>query len=261
MNIPQNVKDEVALMELDRDDTNKLKLPAQQLPSYTAVKKLLTGTCGGKYHRGGFFTFPEPAALIQDRIVRGEQRDTKKELQQFDTSEDLGNEMIEALELELDELREHSTFLEPSAGTGILARLFLEKVPTATVQMVEIDNARVDKLITADWLTENTWIENEDFINDFEAEEPFDYILMNPPFTKNQDVDHVTKAFHLLAPGGRLVAIMSPSWTFGQQKKQEAFRQLVEEHSWRPPEKIEEGAFKKSGTNVRTVMVFLQADE
>ncbi len=39
----------------------------------------------------------------------------------------------------------------------------------------------------------------------------YDVIVMNPPFEKLQDIDHVRHAFDLLTEGGRLVAVMSES--------------------------------------------------
>src|SRR3546814_16038496 len=37
----------------------------------------------------------------------------------------------------------------------------------------------------------------------------FDRIIMNPPFDRGRDIDHVNHAIEFLAPGGILVAIMS----------------------------------------------------
>lgn len=37
----------------------------------------------------------------------------------------------------------------------------------------------------------------------------FDAVIMNPPFSRRQDVRHITKAMSMLKPGGRLAAIAS----------------------------------------------------
>ena len=84
----------------------------------------------------------------------------------------------------------------------------------------------------------------------------YDKIIANPPFSKNQDIDHVKKMYEHLNPGGRIVTIMGPSWVTGTQKKQVEFRNWLTKlgGSW---EEIEEGAFKKSGTGIKTYMVVI----
>lgn len=43
----------------------------------------------------------------------------------------------------------------------------------------------------------------------FEPDEAFDKILMNPPFAQGLDMLHVRRAFSMLAPNGTLVALMN----------------------------------------------------
>jgi hypothetical protein len=56
----------------------------------------------------------------------------------------------------------------------------------------------------------------------------FDRVIMNPPFENQADIDHVFRAFDWLAPGGRLVAIMSGGTQQRQNKKAEDFRHWVD---------------------------------
>jgi 16S rRNA G1207 methylase RsmC len=84
----------------------------------------------------------------------------------------------------------------------------------------------------------------------------YDKIIANPPFTKNQDIDHVLKMYKHLNPGGRIVTIMSTTWLEGSQKKQGAFKEWLTEVC-ASYEVIKEGAFKKSGTGIKTVMVVI----
>jgi hypothetical protein len=82
----------------------------------------------------------------------------------------------------------------------------------------------------------------------------YDRIIANPPFTKNQDIDHIRLMYNLLKPGGVIVALSSPSWTFGSQKKQVEFRewtQSVDAYI----EEIPVDTFKESGTGIRTVLI------
>jgi hypothetical protein len=63
----------------------------------------------------------------------------------------------------------------------------------------------------------------------------------------------------MLAPGGRLVSVMSPGFTFRQDGIAKGFRSFVEEVGGEveelPPE-----SFKESGTNIATVLVTLDKE-
>lgn len=140
----------------------------------------------------------------------------------------------------LAQIEPEHTVLEPSAGTGNLVREI--KKTGATVVAVEVNRtladaigARCDDFTTCDGLG------------------TFDRIVMNPPFANGQDVEHVTRALTMLAPGGRLVAIMSKGIEFRNDKKTKAFRQMVKEKG--NIIELPEDSFVASGTSVRTVLV------
>ena len=95
---------------------------------------------------------------------------------------------------------------------------------------------------------------------DFMAEagrDLYDVILMNPPFERQQDIDHVVRAWQVLAEDGILVAIMSPAYQFRSDKKSAAFREFLSAQS-ESEDILPAGSFKQSGTNVNTVMVVLR---
>lgn len=79
----------------------------------------------------------------------------------------------------------------------------------------------------------------------------FDRVVMNPPFSRGQDVEHVRHALSLLAPGGLLVSVMSNGVTFRQDRRYADFRRDFSPEITPLPE----GSFKTSGTNVSTVVV------
>lgn len=83
-----------------------------------------------------------------------------------------------------------------------------------------------------------------------------DRIVMNPPFTKAQDIAHVTAAFDALAPGGRVCSIMSRGWQHKTDRKSQEFRELVEAHG-KVAIEYEAGQFYESGTMVPTCLVVL----
>jgi predicted RNA methylase len=141
--------------------------------------------------------------------------------------------------------------LEPSAGRGNIA--LAAAALGHMVTCVEIQHALCRELhdpsITA--------VLNADFLTLTPAGlGDFDVILMNPPFDRGRDVDHVTHALRFLRPGGRLVAIMSAGVEFRQDRKTADFRAAVERAGGQfrdlPP-----GAFAEAGTNVNTVIVSL----
>jgi 23S rRNA A2030 N6-methylase RlmJ len=83
----------------------------------------------------------------------------------------------------------------------------------------------------------------------------FDRVIMNPPFNKGQDLKHITHAVtHWLKPGGRLLAVMLPHH---DDEISQALGAADDLCSW-STEDIEAGAFKESGTNIRTSLLLLE---
>jgi 16S rRNA G1207 methylase RsmC len=76
-------------------------------------------------------------------------------------------------------------------------------------------------------------------------------IVMNPPFTKNQDIKHVAHALTWLAPGGLLVAVM-----LGNTERPK-LKEVLDGYDWDFIE-VPAGAFKESGTNIKTAILTVQ---
>lgn len=142
----------------------------------------------------------------------------------------------------------HHSVLEPSAGTGAIVRRLPEHMMTT---VYEISPTLCDVL---------RGLEFDARPADFLTVEPgaflFDRVLMNPPFSNLQDVAHVRHAFKFLKPGGRLVAIMSPSWRHQERTKAREFRTWFEQVGGEV-EELPADSFKSSGTSVNTVMVVI----
>ena len=79
-------------------------------------------------------------------------------------------------------------------------------------------------------------------------------VVMNPPFTHHQDIDHVRRAYDLLDAGGVLVAIMCESTFFRSDKKSVEFRDFLDS-VYAQTIKLEPGTFRESGTDVATRIV------
>lgn len=143
--------------------------------------------------------------------------------------------------------------LEPSAGAGNLARLAASKV--AIVDCVEIQPHLARQLEGCE-LYRNVWQ------GDFLKRSPgrlYDRVVMNPPFDRERDIDHVMHAMRFLKPGGCLVAIMSAGTEWRETKKARAFRDRMEtlDAEWRD---LPAGSFSEVGTNVNTVIVRVWKD-
>ncbi|MGW2863399.1 methyltransferase [Streptomyces sp. NPDC001205] len=158
--------------------------------------------------------------------------------------------MVEQL-LSLADLRAGHEVLEPSAGQGAIAA---EAALLATVDCIELlpDNAQH---ITAARYARTVTV--ADFLT-IPAEPRYDHIVMNPPFARQADIAHVTHALSFLRPHGRLTAVMSAALTFHTDARTVFFRAQIE-RSGGSVRALPDGAFKPSGTAVRTVLVTIPA--
>lgn len=77
---------------------------------------------------------------------------------------------------------------------------------------------------------------------------------MDPPFSKQANINHIMHAADFLKPDGRLVAVMSAGIEFRETAKSTFFRAFVDELGGQFLS-LPEGAFKSSGTMVRTVIL------
>lgn len=150
--------------------------------------------------------------------------------------------------VELADIQPNMRVLEPSAGTGALlgamgGRMFGHNPERGSVTAIEIHPGLCDKL-RADFPL--TTVLNLDFL-EIAAAEPYDRILMNPPFARWADIQHIQHACKLLAPGGRLVAICANS-----SRQREALRDMATH--W---EDLPAGTFEESGTMVNTALLVI----
>ncbi len=125
------------------------------------------------------------------------------------------------LMIAMADLSDSDTVLEPSAGKGDIAdELRRSGIKTVSViepvlQLREILRSKGYGVIGSDFLEK-------------EPREFYDKVLMNPPFEKGQDAEHVRHAYDMLLPGGRVVAVMSEGTFSRSDKKATEFRQWLE---------------------------------
>jgi 16S rRNA G1207 methylase RsmC len=159
---------------------------------------------------------------------------------------------IVATMLDRAQLEPGLTVLEPSAGSGNIADAVKAACPGAHIEVFEC-NRKLAELLQLKGLT----FAGDDFtLSDTRLK--FDRILMNPPFEKQADIDHVRHAFNHLKPGGVLVSVMAPGFEFRQDRKSTEFREWLNETggTW---EDLPGGAFKSSGTGISTRLVVITA--
>lgn len=220
---------------------NIVKLPNVQLDRkiYQDVAKSIQ-LIGGKWKGGKIegFVFDENPTKLLNEIANGEKRNLKKEFQFFSTPDKLANELVFYADL-----KQHDTILEPSAGQGAIIKA-INKVCDVVPDCYELMDLNVKILNDTD-LKFN--LIGSDFLK--HDNRNYSKIIANPPFTKNQDIDHLKLMYKFLNKGGRLVCITSESWTNGSQKKQVEFREWLESLDFEVID-IAKGAFKESGTMV-----------
>lgn len=241
----------LAVLSRCATDGPRLVLPGEQLarPLYEAVNKVLA-TMGGKWNRrAGAHLFEGDAGdVLESLLLTGRYRDTKAELQQFYTPADLARRVVEAAGVQPGEL-----VLEPSAGRGAIAQA--AQVAGGRVTCMEIHRPNVEHLDGLGFYN----VAEGDFLQE-PADPAFDCVVMNPPFTKRQDVRHVTHAMGFLRPGGRLAAIMSAAVEYRDDQTGRDFRALVEHHGG-TIERLPANSFGEAGTSVSTVLVTMTKRE
>ena len=220
---------------------NRLELPAAQITNYPAVKKALQ-QAGGKYSKNGF-TFTTDAAEMQARLVGGESVNDKKKFQFFATPEDLASNLVI-----MAGIQPGNNVLEPSAGQGAIADIIRQYDCKLTLVELMPDNVKVLQgkgyaPDTGDFLE----VDKKDY-------DLFDRIVANPPFTKNQDIDHIKHMYSLLGHGGKLVSIASTSWQNNAKNKAVEFKEWLSGVD-ATVHQLPPGTFKESGTNVAATII------
>lgn len=153
------------------------------------------------------------------------------------------------LVLEAANLEEGLKVLEPSAGSGHILDALKDRFGLVA-DAFEINHSLSEILKAKGYK-----VQDSDFLK--AATAPiYDRIVMNPPFERLQDVDHVLHAYKFLKPGGRLVSVMSPSAFFRGDKKSDAFRDWIDRFGAEVID-LPGGSFKASGTNVATKLIVI----
>lgn len=209
---------------------------------YDRLKPLIEAMGGHWRERFGSFVF------YTDYLTASEERKHKEKTSFFSTPREIADIMVSML----GELPDRVRLLEPSAGTGSLLEA-LPKDRHYELTVVETDETRVQYLKSRGYSPLK-----QDFVyvaeHLLELGQTFDYVLMNPPFAGRRDIQHTMLAYRLLAPGGKLVAIVSENAMYYKDYETEKFKKwLLEVNAIIHP--VREGAFYESGTMIDVVIL------
>ena len=194
-----------------------LKLPAVQFNKkfYAEAKKWIE-EAGGSWQGGKIqgFTFPFNPERVFSVLKEGKRCNLQQDYQFFETPADVADWLV----MLAGGIHEDDTVLEPSAGRGALIKAIHRACPSVVVKCYELMPENREFLHTLD----NVILLDEDFTKDSVGS--YTKIIANPPFSGNQDIEHVRLMYERLEEGGTLAAITGPHWKLGSEKKCEEFR-------------------------------------
>jgi hypothetical protein len=227
---------------------HEVRIHERLLPA--AYKKVSTWLeeAGGHWHVGRqahvFSTDPSP---ILNQMIHAGVWYTRKDFEFFWTPPSEVAELVRALYL-----APGMQVMEPEAGHGAIAMAMAEVVGIENVHCYELMPENVAHLARLGFSINAA----QDFLS-VQPDPAMDAVALNPPFSGGRDIAHVLHAVKFLKPGGRLAAIMSPTWLQADTRKAESFRKFLSEHDAQVT-KISAGTFKDAGTNIETVRVVLK---
>jgi len=227
---------------------NVLTLPEQlDRETYLRVAKVLTAARGKWNRKANGHVFPfDPRELIGAVVEDGVVVDAKRTLQFFETPDDLAKRMVG-----LSGIGEGEIALEPSAGQGRIVRHLMAR--GAMVDAVEIDPENCKALRA---IPDIRCVCEQDFLEYAKVDAAqYDAVVMNPPFSNNQDIKHIHAAWQFVRPGRRLIAICSEGPFFRQDGTAKEFRAWLEEIG-ADAVKLPDDTFRESGTGVATRIIF-----
>ena len=213
-----------------------------------------------RLHATNIYTLPELRMALRelvphlqkrqedDPVLKAEQALVGKKLDGFfPTPKPIISQM-----LELADIQEGDRVLEPSAGKGDILDMIRLHHPENEVTAIERNGTLLDVLEA-----KRHSVTQRDFL---EHQGDYNRILMNPPFEKGADIEHVRHAFELLAPNGKLVAIMSEGSFFRNDVQATEFRDWLEEVGGISEQLPEDAfnnteAFRKTGVCTRIVTI------
>lgn len=224
-----------------------LTLPQVQFnkKAYLEAKKWIEETGGSWNTSKQGFTWEIDASRVVGILLQGKRCNLQQEFQFFATPAKIADLAVS----KFTSLSADMTILEPSAGRGALVEAVRRRCPSAIVDCYELMPENVPFLEKV----EGAHIVGTDFTK---AEGKWQRIIANPPFSGNQDIDHVYMMYDHLQIDGEMSVITSQHWKFAQDNKCQYFRRWLEDNNADITD-IDGGAFKESGTSIKTSLIHI----
>lgn len=237
---------------------------AERLPSddFEQVGKIFAALGGLWSPAAEAIVFPDgsdPAALITGTLTGGliplHPRTAEGWVR---TPDALADDLCSYPHTDLPWLPPGSDVLEPSAGIGSLVAAMLRANPRLRVTAVEPHRSRAGVCASlGDAVTVHTETFETFAGRAITAGLQYAAIVMNPPFSipGNRHIwtEHLRLAWHLLAPGARLVCVVPASIADRSHRKYRDMRAFVEFHGTHEAMPFE--AYRESGTTFPTRVV------
>lgn len=247
-----------SVLSRSRVEGSLLFLPPEQLDRklYERVNDTITALGGEWNRRQKGHVFPGSVDLqdvLATALTSGAYISPKKEFEVFESTPAICARLIHLADISPTAIGFSGCLLavlEPSAGPGAIARATREQgLEPECCELMPENRTLLEiqgfELVASDFL-------------DFSPppQSHFDRVIANPPFSKGQDIAHVRHMWDVLAPGGRITSVMGIGWTFRNEKKYKEFREWAQsiDAQW---EELPEGAFKDSGTGVRSGIIVI----
>ena len=213
---------------------------------YQKVKKVIK-TLGGEWNKkeNAHIFSCDPTEHIEKCISEGKLLNIKNTNQEFYTPEIIAKRMIEYVDWS-----NVSLALEPSAGIGNIVHEINKEAPHVQVDAYEINEKSIAKF------KGKANVVHANFM-DIKDESKYDLVVMNPPFSGKQDIDHILHAYSLLKEDAHLISIASTSWIANTDKKSMAFKDFLMKRD-ADIEVIKGESFKESGTTVDVSLIKLR---
>lgn len=226
---------------------NIIRPPSEQLDRdlYLKFKKFMTQNHGKwKGGKSQYFEFPFSTANLLHKLKNGERPNFKKDFHYFPTPpgviEQMCNLYIPAHPMKI---------LEPSAGQGAIVEGVNNFIQTSKPHEWTVVEPHP---LNAVKLSEMGLHPNIMTFEEFQTNERFEMIYANPPF--KHDTEHVKKMIDLLDKNGSMVVVL-PSSFENKSKNKMILDRMEREFEYYSFIKVEDKAFKESGTNVSTVIL------
>jgi hypothetical protein len=229
---------------------NRVRLPDIQFNKkvYARVKKLFEDAgAGWEGNKTQAFVFPFNPDRIMEELRSGKEVNIQQDYQFFETPDAIADWLVELA----GGIRSTDKVLEPSAGRGALVRAIHRSNPDVTVDCCEMmpENREFLRKLP------NVNIVEYDFTQ-YSCENKYSKIIANPPFSNNQDVEHVYRMYNHLRVGGMLVSVIGTNWSFAQTRKSSDFRKWLEDRDAKVYD-VPKGAFMQSGTTIATKVIVI----